>query len=123
MVRAMEALHDGDAVRIDELEIRPGEGLVLARDRVLAMSVREFQVLVVLATRTGRIVRREELYRLVWDAELRPGDRSVDVYVHKLRAKLETAVPDRRFIHTHVGFGYRFHPELSHAFHIPATDT
>jgi DNA-binding response OmpR family regulator len=53
---------------------------------------------------------------------LRPGDRSIDVYVHKVRAKLETALPHRRCIHTHVGFGYRFSSEPSRAFHIPATD-
>jgi DNA-binding winged helix-turn-helix (wHTH) protein len=35
----------------------------------------------------------------------------VDVYVSKLRNKLETAMPDRRFIHTHPGFGYRFQPQ------------
>jgi DNA-binding winged helix-turn-helix (wHTH) protein len=35
----------------------------------------------------------------------------VDVYVSKLRGKLERAMPDRRFIHTHPGFGYRFHPQ------------
>ena len=48
--------------------------------------------------------------------EVRPGDalatadgrpRSLDVYVHKLSAKLEAALPDWTFIHTHVGFGYR----------------
>ena len=60
--------------------------------------------------RTGRIVAREELYRMVWGAELRDGDRSIDVYVHKLRVKLEAALPGWRFIHTHVGFGYRLRP-------------
>ncbi len=57
------------------------------------------------------IVGREELCRVVWGRELRQGDRSVDVYVSKLRAKLEHAVPDRRYIHTHPSFGYRFQPE------------
>ena len=118
----MAALPDGDALRVDELEIRPGEGLVLAADRALPMSVREFGLLVALASRTGRIIRREDLYRMVWGTPLRDGDRSIDVYVHKVRAKLEAALPDRRFIHTHVGFGYRFEPELSHAFHNQATD-
>jgi DNA-binding response OmpR family regulator len=55
----------------------------------------------------------------VWGGTLREGDRSIDVYIHKLRVKLEQAVPDARFIHTHVGFGYRFAPEVSRAFHIP----
>jgi DNA-binding response OmpR family regulator len=41
----------------------------------------------------------------------RKSDRSVDVYVAKLRQKLEEALPGRRFIDTHFGFGYRFSPE------------
>jgi DNA-binding winged helix-turn-helix (wHTH) protein len=58
----------------------------------------------------------------VWGAELRPGDRSVDVYVSKLRGKLEAAMPDRRFIHTHPGFGYRLPPQpATGAAQTPAT--
>ncbi len=96
-----------------ELEIRLGEGLVLATGRALTLSVREFELLAAMARRAGAIVTRGELYAEVWGAELRPGDRSVDVYVSKLRNKLETAMPDRRFIHTHPGFGYRFQPQPS----------
>jgi len=67
--------------------------------------------LAALAQRAGAIVSRDELYEKVWGGKLRPGDRSVDVYVSKLRGKLEAAMPDRRFIHTHPGFGYRFQPQ------------
>ncbi len=94
-----------------ELEIRLGEGLVLATGRALTLSVREFELLAAMARHAGAIVTREALYSEVWGGELRPGDRSVDVYVSKLRGKLETAMPDRRFIHTHPGFGYRFQPQ------------
>jgi DNA-binding response OmpR family regulator len=94
-----------------ELEIRLGEGLVLATGRALTLSVREFELLAAMARHAGAIVTREALYAEVWGGELRPGDRSVDVYVSKLRGKLETAMPDRRFIHTHPGFGYRFQPQ------------
>jgi DNA-binding response OmpR family regulator len=97
-------------IRIDDIELAPGEGLVRVGGQVLTLSVREFQLLVAMVQRTGGIVGREELCRLVWGRELRPGDRSVDVYVSKLRAKLEHAVPDRRYIHTHPSFGYRFEP-------------
>ena len=117
----MEAMQSGEVLVAGELEIRPGDGLVLAAGRALTLSVREFNLLVALVRRTGRIVSRAELYRLVWGADLRDGDRSIDVYVHKLRVKLETALPAWRFIHTHVGFGYRFSPEASHAFHNSAT--
>lgn len=108
-------------VKIGELEIRPGEGLVLANGSAVTLSVREFDLLVALAHNAGRIVSREELYRLAWGGELRHGDRSCDVYVHKLRAKLERALPDRRYIHTHVGFGYRLDGAPSHPFHTTAT--
>ena len=101
-----------------ELEIRPAEGLVLATGRALTLSVREFGLLVAMAERAGKIVTREELYSVVWGRELRSGDRSVDVYVSKLRGKLEAAMPDRHFIHTHPGFGYRFQPQPSRNFHI-----
>ena len=83
------SLDDNGTLYAGELEIRLGEGLVLATGRALTLSVREFELLVAMARRAGAIVTREELYRIVWERELRAGDRSVDVYVSKLRTKLE----------------------------------
>jgi DNA-binding response OmpR family regulator len=110
-------------LQVGALEIRPRDGLVVAAGRALTLSVREFGLLVALARHAGAIVRRDDLYREVWGGRLRHGDRSIDVYVHKLRVKLEDAVPGTRFIHTHVGFGYRFAPEpdVSPSFHNSAT--
>ena len=88
--------------------------------------MRELELLCALLRRRDRIVARDDLYRTVWGRELRDGDRSIDVYVHKLRAKLEAALPHLQFIHTHIGFGYRLSPEpatgASHPFHTPTTD-
>lgn len=94
------------------LEIRVDTGMALAAGRVLTLSVREFDLLVALVRGAGTIVRRGDLYREAWGAELRRGDRSIDVYVHKLRVKLEAAMPGYAFIHTHIGFGYRLEQEL-----------
>ena len=88
----------------------------------LTLTVREYATLVELARRLGRIVSRQELFEAVWGRAMRPGDRSIDVYVHRLRLKLEEAIPDWQFIHTHVGFGYRFASEPSRSFHMRATD-
>ncbi len=113
-----DALENQGTLYAGELEIRLGEGLVLATGRALTLSVREFELLVAIARRAGAIVTREELYKVAWGGELRAGDRSVDVYISKLRGKLEAAMPDRRFIHTHPGFGYRFQPQPSRDVHI-----
>lgn len=114
-----------EVLRVGDLEIRPREGLALAAGRTLVLSVREFGLLVALCGRPGRIVSRDDLYAEVWGGTLRRGDRSVDVYVHKLRVKLETALPHLRAIHTHVGFGYRLEfepvPGASHPFHTEST--
>jgi DNA-binding response OmpR family regulator len=111
----------GEVIKSGELEIRPSEYLALAGGRTLTLSVRELELLAALGRREGRIVSREELYQTVWGAPMRADDRSVDVYIHKLRTKLAAALPQWQFIHTHFGFGYRFQPERSHRFHKTAT--
>ena len=111
----------GEVIRAGELEIRPEEYLALAGGRALTLSMRELDLLAALGRREGRIVPRGELYETVWGAPMREADRSVDVYVHKLRTKLAEAVPGWIFIHTHFGLGYRFSPEPSQRFHNTAT--
>jgi DNA-binding response OmpR family regulator len=107
----VEAAFNQRIVRAGDLEIRPAEFIAMASGRRLNLTVRELELLTALAERSDRIVSREELYRVVWGERYRKSDRSVDVYVGKLRQKLEAALPGRRFIHTHFGFGYRFSPE------------
>ena len=96
-----------EILAIGPLEIVPDENLARTGGRTLTLSIRELRLLTELARRADRIMSREELFKLVWGREMRSGDRSVDVYVRKLRVKLEQAQPGWRFIHTHFGFGYR----------------
>ena len=107
----MEVATNGRTLRAGELEIRPDEYLAVAEGRPLTLTARELELLKALMERAGRIVSREELYLSVWGEPYRKSDRSVDVYVGKLRQKLDEAVPNHRFIHTHFGFGYRFSPQ------------
>jgi DNA-binding response OmpR family regulator len=102
----------GDPViDVGNLEIRPGEGFALVDGRPLRLSVREFGLLAELARNQGRVVSREALYGSVWGSSLRAGDRTIDVYVRRLRVKLAAQLPGWSFIHTHIGFGYRLQPE------------
>jgi DNA-binding response OmpR family regulator len=96
---------------VGPLQIMPDEHLARADGLVLMLSIRELRLLTELARRADHIVAREELFALVWGREMRPRDRSVDVYVRKLRVKLDVGLPGWRFIHTHFGFGYRLSAE------------
>ncbi len=115
-------------LRAGAIEVRPWEFLATVHATPLELTARELDLLTALAERQRRIVSREELYEAVWGEPYRKSDRSVDVYVGKLRQKLDDAAPGVRFIHTHFGFGYRLEQEgeplpaeSSHRFHIPET--
>ncbi len=115
------------AIRVGTLEIRPEDFVATVDGRRLDLTVRELQLLTELARRPDRIVSRGELYTAIWGRPYTREERSVDVYVKKLREKLAEIQPDAVFIHTHFGFGYRLAPEdrsppVSHVFHTQATD-
>jgi DNA-binding response OmpR family regulator len=105
-------VEDGDqpASRSGRLEIRPEEHAALVDGRPLSLTVRELQVLTTLAANPERIMTRQELFAAVWGRRPRGDDRSVDVYVSRLRSKLAAALPGSELIHTHTGIGYRFSP-------------
>jgi len=115
----MSATHE--VLEIGPLEILPEEHLARAAGRPLMLSIRELRLLTELARRADRIMSRDELFSLVWGREMRSGDRSVDVYVRKLRVKLEQALPTWSFIHTHFGFGYRLTAETKQGANDPFT--
>jgi DNA-binding response OmpR family regulator len=102
---------DPSPIYAGRLEIRPADNAALVDGRPLTLTVRELQLLTELAQNAERVMTRNELYARVWRRSYRKGDRSVDVYVGRLRTKLGRALPGRRFIHTHAGIGYRFSPE------------
>src|SRR5438270_634648 len=89
---------------------------IIDRDQVsvgevsLDLTAREFEILNLL-DQSDRVLRREGIYERVWGYAMAHGDRSVDVFVRKLRQKLRTASPDWNYIHTHFGVGYRFAPQ------------
>jgi DNA-binding response OmpR family regulator len=92
------------------LTLDPERVQAFAGGRPLGLTPREFEVLYELARAGGRPIARNRLYRDVWGYEMMPGDRSVDVFVRKLRQKLGAAFPEHAFIETHYGVGYRFAP-------------
>jgi DNA-binding response OmpR family regulator len=98
-------------VAAGELAIRPDRFDAYAGDRPASLSRKEYELLHLLAAADGQVLEREDVYQRVWGYTMARGDRSVDVFVRKLRLKLEAVSPRWRYVHTHFGVGYRFAAE------------
>ena len=93
------------------MEIRSDRFQAFVGSQSIDLTRREFELIELLAGAEGRVLEREEIYSRLWGYAMVRGDRSVDVFVRKLRQKLEKASPEWRYIHTHFGIGYRFAAE------------
>ncbi len=115
---------DGET-QVGEITIRPDLHQAYAGELSVELTAREFEILNLLS-QVDRVLRREEIYERVWGYAMAHGDRSVDVFVRKLRQKLRQASPAWQYIHTHFGVGYRFAPEseeaLENAFAKPSAE-
>src|ERR1700678_2439780 len=99
-----------EVAEVGEISVRPDLYQAYAGELSLELTAREFEILYLL-TQSDRVLRREEIYERVWGYAMAHGDRSVDVFVRKLRQKLRAGSPEWSYIHTHFGVGYRFAPE------------
>jgi DNA-binding response OmpR family regulator len=106
-----ETKHDLLPVVAGELEIRRAERQAFVAGQSLRFTAREFQVIELLASYEGCILEREFIYQRVWGYDMNRGDRSVDVFVRKVRQKLELASPAWGYVHTHFKVGYSFAAE------------
>jgi len=109
--RRAEGPQTSSPVVAGDVEIRADRFQAFVQGRSVDLTRREFELIQLLADAEGRVLEREEIYQRVWGYAMARGDRSVDVFVRKLRQKLEKASPGWRYIHTHFGVGYRFAPE------------
>ena len=98
---------------IGEIEIRPDQFQAFIGGQSLDLTRREFELLQLLGQNEGKVLDREAIYQRVWGYAMAHGDRSVDVFIRKLRTKLEKSSPEFTYIHTHLGVGYRLAAESS----------
>jgi DNA-binding response OmpR family regulator len=102
---------DLEPVSVGEVEIRPDQFQAFVHGRSLRLTRREYQLIELLSRAGGDVLAREHIYECLWGSEMIRNDRSVDVFVHKLRRKLERASPSWRYVHTHFRIGYRLAAE------------
>jgi len=100
----------GDAIEIEELRIDPSVVQAFVDRESMDLTPTEFRLLQMLATERGRVVTRDELLQTLWGRQHTYRDRTVDVFVRKLREKIDRRAPRHTFIQTRYGVGYRFEP-------------
>ena len=109
--RRLEATSAAEPLLAGEVEIHRDQYQAFVRGASIDLTRREFELIELLASSGGRVLEREFVYQRLWGYAMVRGDRSVDVFVRKLRQKLERVSPSWRYIHTHFGIGYRFAAE------------
>jgi two-component system alkaline phosphatase synthesis response regulator PhoP len=101
----------GDPVEIEELRIDPREVQAYVEGRSAGLTPTEFKLLYTLALDRGRVVTRDELLQKVWGRRETHRDRTVDVFVRRLRQKIDRVAPRHSFIQTRFGVGYKLEAE------------
>jgi DNA-binding response OmpR family regulator len=96
-----------ERLELDELVIDPANFDAYVDGRRAGLTPTEFKLLHALALEQGRVVTRDELMQRIWGRRQRYRDRTVDVFVRKLRDKIDRQAPRHDFIHTRHGVGYK----------------
>ena len=108
-VRAQEESR-GDVIELEELLLDPGEVQAFVAGESAGLTPTEFRLLYALAREGGRVVTRDELMQQLWGRRPRHRDRTIDVFVRKLRGKIDRRAPQHTFLHTRHGVGYKLEP-------------
>ena len=107
---------DGDEVlHFGELEIEPAKREVRLDGENITLRAKEYDLLLKLASRPGRVFKREELLQDVWGYDFFGDSGTIDVHVRRLRAKLNDDSSNPRFIETVWGVGYRMKEQKARA--------
>ena len=105
-VRAQE-VQRGETIEIEELVVDPRSFQAYVDGENVALTPTEFRLLYALASEQGRVLTRDELLQKIWGRRLTRRDRTVDVFVRKLREKIDKRAPKHSFVHTRYGVGYK----------------
>jgi DNA-binding response OmpR family regulator len=109
-VREREVLTKDEPIEVGDLRIEPSEVRVSVKGDPTKLRLKEFQLLVALASEPGSLQTRQRLAQDVWGYDFLPSSRTIDVHIRRLRQAIEDP-SDYVYIHTVHGMGYRFEPQ------------
>ena len=99
-----------EPVSFDDLEIDPVGHRVTVRGEEVALTVREYELLLHFVRHPGQVFSRDQLMDAVWQYSFYTDTSTVTVHVRRLRAKIEEDPSSPRWLQTVWGVGYRFQP-------------
>ena len=108
VLRRLEEPGTSEPLKLGSLEIDPSSMTLRVEGRSVATTAREFRLLQYLATHRSRVFTRDQLLDAVWKETVAVTPRSVDVYVRRLREKIESDSHNPQYLKTIRGIGYRF---------------
>ncbi len=100
----------GDPIDIAELRVDPLNVQAYVDGSSAELTPTEFRLLYALALDRGRVLTRDELLQKIWGRRQTRRDRTVDVFVRKLREKIDARSSAHTFIQTRYGVGYKLEP-------------
>jgi len=100
----------GDEILVEELRLDPRNVQAYVDGASAELTPTEFRLLYALALEQGRVLTRDELLQRVWGRRASHRDRTVDVFVRKLREKVDSRASNHTFIQTRYGVGYKLDP-------------
>jgi DNA-binding response OmpR family regulator len=106
----------GEEIEIEELRIDPREVQAYVDGESAGLTPTEFRLLYALALEGGRVVTRDELLQRIWGRRETHRDRTVDVFVRKLREKIDKRAEKHTFIQTRYGVGYKLEAQPKSSF-------
>src|SRR6202795_4769918 len=108
IVRNKVEILSQEIIRMGDLEIDVASMTLQVRGKMIPTTVREFRLLEYLARHTGRAFTRDQLLDAVWKEGTFVTPRSIDVFVRRLREKIERDPRHPRYLRTLRGIGYQF---------------
>ena len=100
----------GEPIELEELRIDPREVQAYVDGVSAELTPTEFKLLYTLAQEPGRVATRDELLQKIWGRRETHRDRTVDVFVGRLRDKIDRRAPRHTFVQTRYGVGYKLEP-------------
>ncbi len=103
ILRRYKNINDSTCIKVKDLVIDIEKYEVTQREEKRYLPKKEFELLALLASKPGKVFKREEIYNTVWGPDVIVTDRTIDVHIRKLREKLGST-----YIKTVKGIGYKF---------------